>query len=136
MVSGYRGRALLILGVLDSVYALGLTLAACGKTPTPAFQFASEALPGWLLALCWWVVAGLCFAYAFRLRDALAWSAAIFVKVFWGVLSGVGWLLGEIPRGYIAVGIWWAFASLVWLISTWPEVRASGNRNNGPEVNK
>lgn len=121
MEVGYRGRALLILGVLDLVYAIGLAMVTFGIGGTRATDFISRAMPPGTLAAMWLIVSILCFVYAFRTWDSIAWSATVFIKVFWGVLSGVGWIVGEIPRGYIVVVIWWAFASLIWLISRWPE---------------
>lgn len=125
--TGFRGRALLILGVLDLVYATGLAMAAFGIDGNVTTDFVSRAVPPGTLALLWLTVSVLCFTYAFRENDSIAWSAAMSVKVFWGILSGVGWLLNEIPRGYIGLAIWLAFASLVWLISRWPEPSKSIN---------
>lgn len=113
---GYRGRALLTLAVLDFVYATGLAVAG-----TSSSGFASEAIPEWVLIALWAAVGASCLWHAFRVRDALGWSLAIGIKALWGVFAGVGWMLGEIPYGYIAAVVWWAFGMLVWVMSRWPE---------------
>jgi hypothetical protein len=119
---GYRGRALLILGFLDLTVSTSLAVIALeNRTVTGATGFIARTLPAEVLATGWAVVAFLCFVFAFRRHDAFAWASAIGIKVFWGLLSVVGWMTGEIPNGYLAAGVWWAFAGLVWLISRWPE---------------
>lgn len=130
--TGYRGRALLILGVLDLVLAVSTALIAVSGPRGGSAGFISRTFPPQLLSAVWLAVALACFVFAFRQHDAFAWMLAIGVKVFWGILTFTGWVTGEIAQGYLSSGIWWAFASLVWLISRWPEPRKSVDP--GPET--
>lgn len=119
--TGYRGRALLTLGVLDLAVAFSLIQLLLSRPGTASGGFIAKTIPPEVLAGMWLTVAILCIVFAFKRRDSLAWSFAIGIKVFWGLLSVVGWLAGEIPSGYLSGIIWWSFGGLVWLISRWPE---------------
>lgn len=121
--TGYRGRALLILGILDIAVATSLVQLILSGRGTASSGFIARAIPPEVLAGMWVAVAASCLIFAFRERDAFGWAAAIGIKVFWGLLSLVGWFSGEIPNGYLGAVIWWAFGALVWLISRWPEPR-------------
>jgi len=56
-------------------------------------------------------------------RPARPWAfaTAALVKATWGMVYLVGWLAGDMPRGYLSAAIWCTFAAVVLIISAWPE---------------
>jgi hypothetical protein len=81
---------------------------------SPTYAFPSQILPLYAWALIWLLVAALLIAAAFvRALDTVAFAAAIGIKAVWGLLMLGGWVAGDIPRGYVAVGIWVGLAGVV-----------------------
>lgn len=116
---GRRGTFLLFLALLDVVY--GVSLCAHAARISPSYQFAAQIIPlhGWAWV---WVTVGLvCAAYAPARDDQLAFGAAIALKVVWGGLGLLGWLMDDVPRGYVSAVIWLAFAGVVLLVAGWRE---------------
>jgi hypothetical protein len=118
---GRRGSALLFFALLDLVLAASLAGAPAATRSSPTYAFLSLLLPLWAWALVWAAVGVVCLVQAFMLCDRIAFACASWLKVGWGVLNLTGWLLGEIPRGYVSAVIWLALASFVALIASWPE---------------
>lgn len=118
---GKRGRFLLFFGLLDAVYAFSLTAPDAQTRRAPLFLWLAEIAPLWVYAAAWGLVGALCVWQAFCRRDGLAFSAAILVKICWGVTCLGGWLFGDVDRGYVSTAIWLGLAYLIWVISSWPE---------------
>jgi PAS domain S-box-containing protein len=69
----------------------------------------------------WLRVGVVCLVQAVMRQDRIAFSAAIAIKVAWSLVSALGWLTGELPRGYLSLAIWITFGGLVAVIGSWPE---------------
>lgn len=111
---GLRGTALIGLALLDFAYAYGLMNPP--NPPTGVYVF-----PGNVVELCWWAllwaaVGAVLLFYAFRRHDTVGYTAAIMLKVGWGLLLLLGWVGGNIDRGYVNASVWLAFAVCVFVI--------------------
>lgn len=126
---GRRGGALLFFALLDIAQALALLNPP--RTLPESYRWSQTVAPLWVWAMCWAAVGLLCLVYAFMRRDTTAFTAAVGLKVLWGLLSLFGWLAGAVYLGWIATAIWFGFAWLVYLIAGGipaPEVRRKGRR--------
>lgn len=126
VTAGYRGRILLSLAVLDAVYAWGIYLSSRHEVPPGSFVYIDKYVPLSVLATVWAGIAALCVINAFRVNDRAGWAGAIMIKIFWGAMSSIGWLTGDVRYGYLSAAIWWAFASIVWTASRWPDPKKPG----------
>lgn len=118
---GRRGSALLFFALVDLVFAASLAAAPPSTSQSSAYAFLATILPLNAWAIPWAAVGGMCLVYAAQTEDRPAFIAASGLKVGWGVLYLAGWLVGEIPRGYVSAVVWLAFAGFVAVISGWPE---------------
>lgn len=118
---GHRGTALLFFAAVDVVYAVSLMSATPGMLASPTYAFLAQLLPIPVWAGVWLGVGLLCLVQACLRSDRLAFAAASFLKVAWGLTHLIGWIVVDLPRGYLAAAIWLAFAGFVQVISTWPE---------------
>ncbi|WP_431897939.1 hypothetical protein [Nonomuraea sp. bgisy101] len=118
---GHRGSALLFFGLLDLVFAGSLIAPPLETRSSASYAFLATILPLPVWAVAWGSVGLLCAVQAFMVADRAAFVAASWLKVGWGGIYLAGWLLGEIPRGYVAAAIWLAFAGFVAVIASWPE---------------
>lgn len=120
---GRRGAALTAFALLDVVYGIGLAWPSPPVLrPGTANAWFNEIAPLDLWAGVWWSVAVLCAVGAWsrsKRSDRYAFAAAIGIKVWWGTLCLVGWIMREVPIS--AAGIWLGLAALVALIAGWPE---------------
>jgi hypothetical protein len=118
---GRRGAALLFFALLDLLY--GLSLASPDPqvrlSPSVAFIAHVAPLPAW--AALWAAVGVACLAGAFVRHDRWAFTAAVALKVLWGVTFLVGWLVAHLERGWVPAVIWLAMAGWVLIIASWPE---------------
>lgn len=118
-IVGYRGSVLLFFGLLDVIFAGNLM---CPLQPlTPAYQFINSVAPLWFWALLWGVTGLICLTLAWSKVDDLAFAAAISIKIAWGLLYVWGGLFSDVPRAWLSVTIWLAFAGFIAIISAWPE---------------
>ena len=118
---GRRGRVLIFFAVLDLVYALSLASPPASARTSPQLSWLASLAPLWVWAVLWAVAGVLCGWYAFRRRDQVGYTAAIVIKVLWGVASLGGWLVGGVDRGYVSAAIWLVFAWLAGVIAGWAE---------------
>ncbi|MGC5033090.1 hypothetical protein [Micromonospora sp. DT229] len=116
---GRRGSALLVFAALDVAYATRLTTVQ--PPATDFYAWLHLPMPLWAWGALWLAVAALCTIGAWQDCDRVAFTAAIGIKVLWCSLYLSGWLLGEVPDGWVSACIWAAFAAVVWLIAGWPE---------------
>lgn len=112
---GRRGAALLFFALLDVVYCYGLLTAP--RPLVPFYVWMNDIMPLVVWAACWGLVGVICLWYAFRPYDTPAFTAAVALKVGWGLLSFFGWVTGVVDRGYVSAVIWLAFAAFVSLIA-------------------
>lgn len=125
---GPRGQLLLSFAMIDVLFGVGILLADNRTRSAPAYAFPAQILPLNAWALIWLLVAGLLVAAAFAQRlDTAAFAAAIGIKAVWGLLALGGWLAGDIPRGYVSMGIWVGLAGVVRVCSRYlPASRDGG----------
>lgn len=114
---GRRGCALLFFALLDIVYAASLLSA-----PTSgSYRFLASMLPLAAWASLWAAVGALCLVQAFMRTDRAAFAAASLIKVMWGVVQLLGWILADLDRGYVSAIVWLALAGFVHVIAGWAE---------------
>lgn len=115
---GRRGAFLAFLALLDAAYGYSLL------ETTPAQQRTLDLLLPWQAWGIIWLATGAVCAAGMMLRtgaDRLAFAAAAALKVCWGAVFIRVWLYDHLPRGWVTVAIWLAFAAVVLLVSSWPE---------------
>ncbi|MEU7170296.1 hypothetical protein ABZ949_02245 [Micromonospora tulbaghiae] len=113
---GRRGIALLVFAGID--IALAIRLATAANDATDFYAWLWVLTP---LAALWAGVAVICLVGALRGTDRVAFAAAIGVKVLWCTLYLCGWVIGQVPDGWVSAAVWGGFAVIVWLIAGWPE---------------
>lgn len=118
---GHRGAALLFFALVDLVYSASLAGAPPEIRATASYAFLTGILPLPVWAGLWGAVGAVCLVQAFMVHDRPAFVAASCLKVCWGSLYLAGWLLDEIPRGYVSAVIWLVFGGFVQVIASWPE---------------
>ncbi|MEV2239539.1 hypothetical protein [Micromonospora sp. NPDC049891] len=110
----------MVFAALDIVYAARLATVDPGERGF--YSWLHECAPLRLWAVPWLLVAVMCAHGALRTTcDKAAFAAAIGIKVLWSCLYLSGWLLGDVPEGWVSASVWAAFAACVWLIAGWPE---------------
>lgn len=112
---GRRGAALLFFALLDVIYCYALLTAA--RPLVSFYEFLDSTLPLTVWAIVWGGVGLICLTYAFRTYDTVGFMFAVALKVAWGLFALLGWLAGEIDRGYVSAVIWLGFAAFVHLIA-------------------
>lgn len=123
---GHRGAILIALASLDIVIG-GMLLRPSAETRAQSLYRWIDTvapLPAW--GVLWLAVAAICLAYAPRAADAPAYTAAVALKVAWGFLASAGWMLGEVPRGYVSAATWLFAAGVVAICSDWTEAPPRG----------
>jgi hypothetical protein len=118
---GKRGRVLLYFGALDLVYAFSLAAPDATTRAAPFFIWLGEIMPMWLWALYWGLVGVVLLWQAFCRRDRIGYTAAMGLKICWGVVCLGGWLFGDVERGYVSAAIWLGLAYFVGNIAGWAE---------------
>lgn len=118
---GHRGAFLIGLAALDTASAYRLAWPEPAALQTPSYAFLASLAPLWLWAVIWAAVALLAACQAFSAHDALAYGAAMTLKVVWAAVYLLGWLGHGIPNGYFSVAIWAFAAWMVYIVATWPE---------------
>lgn len=116
-----RGTCLLLIAVLDLVYAQGLACADQATRATPTYAFLAGILPLEMWACMWAAVGCLALAQAWVRSDWLAYTAATGLKIAWALLHLGAWMFGVLPRGYVAAAIWLLAAGFVMVMSTVPK---------------
>jgi hypothetical protein len=116
---GRRGAALLFFSVLDITYAFGLYYPP--ETNNDFYAFLGDVLPMWVWALLWAAIGVCCLINAFRVRDRVGFAAAMFVKVLWGAVALMSFVIADVDRGWVSAAIWLTAAGWVAVISSWPE---------------
>jgi hypothetical protein len=116
---GRRGAWLLFLALVDLVYGFGLPELL--RRPPARLAFLAEILPSGVWVGMWVAVGLTCLVQAFAIRDRIAFAAATMLKVLWGTVYLVGWMLLNLPRGQVGAVVWLALAGVTVLIAGWRE---------------
>lgn len=118
---GRRGAVLLVLGSFDMVNGWALLhLTPTGLTSAAA-AWREHYAPGWLWGTMWLVTGAVLLVQMFMRRDMIAYSAAIGIKVLYGLQAIMSSIFGGVERGWLSGLIWLAFAGMVAVISGWRE---------------
>lgn len=116
---GRRGAFLLFLAILDGVYGLALLR----QVPPPAHGTGSDLL---LSPQAWaaiWIGTGIvCAACSVVRRDRVAFTLAAALKTAWAGVATWQWATGRLPTGWLSGVVWLAFAAVVLIVASWPEV--------------
>jgi hypothetical protein len=115
---GRRGAFLVFLTILDAAYGYSL-LADAG-----AIKSIDLFLPVTAWGIIWLTVAAVCATGVFAKGDWPQYTIASLLKAVWGGLFVQVWLVQGLPRGWVSVVIWFAFALTVALVGGWPEKHA------------
>lgn len=122
---GRRGAFLLFLGFVDGVYGWSLAAPTVEARHTATLAYIAQVGPLWAWSALWCVVGAACFVGAFLRSDRIAYAAATFLKVLFGVTLLGAQVFGHVDRAYVGAAVWLVFAAVVYLVSTWPEPSAS-----------
>lgn len=124
-VVGRRGAVLAYLAVVDVLFAVSLADPAPPGDRPSGVRFLAEVLPLQVWAGLWAAVAVVLVVGAFVHRiDRWAFAAAIMIKTLWGHVYLLGWIVGEVERGWVNAVVWLGLAVLVMIIAGWPEPRS------------
>jgi hypothetical protein len=117
---GRRGLFLLFLALLDILYGWSLLASPPLALGLPLHLILPQMSWAWL-----WISTGLFLVPgAFLKADRLFFALAAFLKAAWAGAWVDVWLSDAFfPRAWVSVVIWGAFAGVVVVIATWPEVR-------------
>jgi hypothetical protein len=120
---GRRGAFLLFLALVDLLYGYSQL-----TTPTSIVEVFSSTTWGWI-----WIGIGVVLtAGAFVHRDRAAFGLAAFIKAAWAGMWVDVWISdAHVPRAWVSVVIWGAFAGVVLVVSTWPEVHPAQRSVDG-----
>jgi hypothetical protein len=120
---GRRGAFLLFLAELDVIIALSLRLPLpYGLSPAQVYGLFAKVAPLDVWSDMFYGVALACTVAAlWHPARPLAFPLAAALKTLWGLLYIVAWLSGAMGRGYLSAAIWLTFASVVLIVSSWPE---------------
>lgn len=118
---GNRGAVLLVFGAVDLIYAHGLMFPTPTARASQVYQLVAAVAPLWAWALLWAGVGLTCWVQAFQRWDRIAFTAAVALKVLFGLTCAGGQAFGMLDRGYISAGIWLGLAGMMLRISRWPE---------------
>lgn len=116
-----RGACLLLIGVLDLIYAQGLAWLPSATAATPTYAFLAGLLPLTVWAVVWAAVGLLCLVQAWTSRDRAAYVAASGLKVLWALLNLGAWAAGILPRGYVSAALWLLAAGFVMVAASVPK---------------
>jgi hypothetical protein len=121
---GRRGAALLSWAFVDVIVGWSLldpSTQPRGPAAAAAYRAILAIAPYPVWAWLWIAIAAVCVGGAFAQRDAIAFGAAIGIKLVWAGGLLVGWLAYNAYRGWVAAATWLVLASLVAVIAGWPE---------------
>lgn len=113
--AGHRGAFLSFLVLLDVLYGYSLL-------SSPPATFAGYYLPLSLPAMGWiWIGVGIALSTGIFLRnDRLHFALSAMFKTAWAGLFVNLWWQG-LPRAWVSVVLWAAFAGIVLVVASWAE---------------
>lgn len=116
---GRRGAFLAFLAVLDFAYGYALLSTSVRNLAGQPDFYLSLHTWGWV----WTGVGVVCTSGIALRKDVPQFTIAASLKAVWGGLYAAAWLTQSVPKLWISVVVWWAFALTVLLIAGWPEPR-------------
>lgn len=125
---GRRGAALLFFFILDFFNGWSLLDPLPESRQSHGTQWLASVLPLEAWGAIWLFVGLLCLIGALIRTDVVAWVAAMSIKVMWGLLWLLGWMLDGVERGWVFAAFWLALAALVALLAGWAEPGDHGRR--------
>lgn len=128
---GRRGATLLLLALLDLIYAAALALPPEETRATSGYRYISALLPAPVWAAAWLTVGLVCLINSCRASDRVGFALAAALKAGWGLLYLAGWAAGAITRGWTSAAIWLAVAAWLLIVATWPEAPRSAPDRSG-----
>ena len=120
---GRRGAILLTLAAIDFVYGWFFfdpkihTLLE----QAPIYRGLKDFMPLYLWAVAWWVAGLFCLVYAFKLKDAVGFAAAIVIKMAWAIGLFAAWLIWDATYAWAQAALWVSICSGVIITAGWPE---------------
>jgi hypothetical protein len=128
---GHRGAFLAFLALLDILYGYSI-LAEPGLVGNYDLGLTVQS---WGLV---WLATGIVLLTGIATRhDRVHFGLAAALKAAWAMIWFKLWLFEHTPRGWVPVVIWAAFAAVVVVVSSWPEMRKldsiTGDRNGDRE---
>jgi len=129
---GHRGSFLLFLALLDFLYGYGM------MTAHPLHLRGVLSFHAW--GFIWFAAGVILLIGSFLKRDRIAYGVAATLKAAWAAQ----WIMviiydhNRVHNDWMNIVLWTAFAGLVVVVSTWPEVRPmwKHGRINTPERNE
>jgi hypothetical protein len=120
---GRRGAALLVFAFIDLVIGWSLLdgTAQAQARAVPAYAAMLAVAPFVVWGVAWVTVGAVCVVQAFARFDRVGYGAAIGIKVVWAGCFLASFLFFEAPRAWLGAATWAVLASLVYLVSGWPE---------------
>lgn len=123
---GRRGAFLAFLALLDILY--GYSILTIMATPPRLHLLLTYEQWGW----AWLGVGVALLPGVFVRRDRFYYGLAAFLMAAWGGAWVDVWVSDPATlRAWVSVLVWFSFAGLVLVVSTWPEVRRLKGRDDG-----
>lgn len=114
---GRRGTFLLFLAVFDGVWAFQYVVANAAT-----FSGVDILMSPYAWSVIWAIVALVCLIQAFARLDRIAFSLAVTLLSAWSVVNWYAWgITGTLPYGWLTGIFWGCFATMVAVVSFWPE---------------
>lgn len=120
-VNGKRGWFLILLALVFTV--IGLSYLQTSPARTKTFSFLPDWFPTPWVSIVWGIGVVTAVVAAFRAEPRADWigfGTMSFVLTGWGFIYLASWIHGDTPAGWYSASIFWTFAALVFLVSTWP----------------
>jgi hypothetical protein len=115
---GRRGAILTVFGLMDCLFGAAALVQPPGG-PNAAEDFL--IWPDWIWATSWFTVAAICLAQAWVKNDALAFAAAMAIKMTYAAAYLVAYWQTDLYRGWASFGFWFLFGCLVLLLAGWTD---------------
>ena len=118
---GRRGAWLLVMALLDFIYAYGLIFPTQFARTSPSLSYFQRWMPLTAWGIIWGLVSLTCLIYAFKIKDGIGFGVAVGLKVGWAMTLLLGWIVGDVERGYQSAAFFFALAAALLLTASWRE---------------
>jgi hypothetical protein len=112
-----RDGFLILIGVLSLILGYSYSLAHVSQTVHLALRTATEFVPLRVLAAGWLIAGGYCILAALTRRPIGGFTVAVIMPTGWGTAYFVGWLNGDVGRGWVTAVLFWALAGAVFEVA-------------------
>lgn len=122
---GHRGLFMLLLGVVQVIYGVGLLSAADTKPsklhwwPGSVGQLGGFPLSMW--GTLWCVIGGLCLVTAPTRADRISYAAAVLLNFGWAIFATQRWIATGEAGAWAPAVIYTGIGVGVFLVAGWPE---------------